>query len=174
MSNRKPATASKHSRSTKRAARSERTKVAARSQRTKQSLVRSPKENPLRVVGPSSEELSAARHNDSKQEARNRHHDVNQIVNQMMSGVPTKMRFDLPFATSNVQALQARLLGWAQANMQLAQANMQFAFEFSGRLVAIRSPFEIPGVIAEFTSKRIDIWRKYSQNMIEATVRRGG
>jgi hypothetical protein len=47
MRNRKPATASKHARSPK---------IAARAQRTKQAIVRSPKDNPLRSVAAGSAE----------------------------------------------------------------------------------------------------------------------
>src|SRR5258706_9409927 len=43
-----------------------------------------------------------------------------------------------------------------------AQANMQLAFEFAQRLATIRSPVEILSVIAEFTSKRIAMFQKYS------------
>ena len=43
-----------------------------------------------------------------------------------------------------------------------ARANMQLAFEFAQRLATIRSPVEILSVIAEFTSKRIAMFQKYS------------
>jgi hypothetical protein len=54
----------------------------------------------------------------------------------------------LSSANANVRAYQAKLL-------EIAQTNMQFAFEFAQRLATIRSPAEILSVIAEFTSKRI-------------------
>ena len=44
----------------------------------------------------------------------------------------------------------------------MALANMQFAFEFTQRLAAIRSPFDIFGITAEFTGKRIELLRKYA------------
>lgn len=169
MSNRKPATASKRSGSPKTAAKttaqSQRTKVAARAQRTKQSLVRSPKDD-SRHTAPSLAELPAAHHSGSEREAP-KVEQLSHEVNQMVRGADRKIGIDLPSATSTVRALRARFLGVAQANMQLAQANMQFAFEFSGRLASMRSPFEIPGVIAEFTGKRIEIVRKYSQSIVE-------
>ena len=63
--------------------------------------------------------------------------------------------FDFSSATANLQAYQAGLL-------DMALANMQFAFELAQRLATIRSPLEIFGVTAEFTSKRIALFRKYS------------
>jgi hypothetical protein len=62
-------------------------------------------------------------------------------------------------ATANVPAYQAKLL-------EMAQANIQFAFEFAQRLVTIRSPVEFPSVIAEFTNKRIALFRKYSKEWL--------
>ena len=49
----------------------------------------------------------------------------------------------------------------------MAQAHMTFAFEFSQRLATIRSPVEFFTVIAEFTSKRVAMFRKYSKEMAE-------
>jgi hypothetical protein len=47
---------------------------------------------------------------------------------------------------------------------------MQFAFEFAQRLAAIRSPVEYLSVIADFTSKRIDMFRKYSKEIAELST----
>jgi len=63
-------------------------------------------------------------------------------------------------ATANVRAYQAKLL-------EIAQANLQFAFEFARRLAAIRSPFEFLSVTAEFTSRRIAMFQKYSKELAE-------
>ena len=63
--------------------------------------------------------------------------------------------FDFSSATANVAAYQAKLL-------DMALANMQFAFEFAQRLAAIRSPLDIFGVTAEFTDKRIALLRKFA------------
>ena len=63
--------------------------------------------------------------------------------------------FDFSPATANLQAYQARFL-------DMALANMQFAFEFAQRLAAIRSPLDIFGVTAEFTGKRIALFQKYA------------
>jgi hypothetical protein len=54
----------------------------------------------------------------------------------------------------------------------MAQANMQFAFEFAQRLATIRSPVEFPSVIAEFTSKRIAMFRKHSTEMAKLSTER--
>jgi hypothetical protein len=56
--------------------------------------------------------------------------------------------------------------------LEMAQANMQFAFEFAQRLATIRAPFEFPSVIAEFTSKRIAMFRKHSTEMAELSSKR--
>ena len=72
----------------------------------------------------------------------------------------------LSSANANVRAYQAKLL-------EMAQANMQFAFEFAQRLAAIRSPIEFPSVIAEFTSKQIAMFRKHSTEMAELSTKRG-
>jgi hypothetical protein len=158
MRNRKPATASKHARSPK---------IAARAQRTKQAIVRSPKDNPLRSVAAGSTE-SPPKHNDSKQEAplvEDRATALQDDFSQMMRDNDSKKGFDFSSATANVQAYQAKLL-------EVAQANMQFAFEFAHRLTTIRSPVEFLSVIAEFTNKRIAMFQKHSTEMAELSTKR--
>jgi hypothetical protein len=76
----------------------------------------------------------------------------------------SKKGFDFSSVTANVRAYQAKLL-------EMAQANMQFAFEFAQRLAAIRSPVEFLSVNAEFTSKRMAMFLKYSKEMAELTKR---
>lgn len=44
----------------------------------------------------------------------------------------------------------------------MALANMEFAFEFTQRLAAIRSPLDMFGITAEFTGKRIALLRKFA------------
>jgi hypothetical protein len=157
MSNRKADTASKRSRSTK---------TSARAQRSKQALVKSREENRRRSVAPI--EASSANHGNPKHETPKRAEGVS----QMTSGRDLMKSFDFPMATSNVQVFQARLLGMTQTNMQFAQANMQFVFEFVQRLATMRSPFEVASVIAEFTGRRLEMFRKYSREMTELTVKR--
>jgi len=84
-------------------------------------------------------------------------HDV---VSQIMRDAGPKKGFDLFLVTANVQAYQAKFL-------EMAQANMQLAVEFAQRLAIIRSPFEIASVLAEFTSRRIDMFRKHAQEIAE-------
>jgi hypothetical protein len=159
MSKRKLATASKHARSPK---------IAARAQRTKQAIVRSPKDNPLRPVAAGSTESPPEPHNDSTQEAllvENLSTALQDDFTQVMRDNDSEKGFDFSSATASVQAYQAKIL-------EMAQANMQFASEFAQRLVAIRSPFEFFSVIAEFTSKRIAMFGKYSREMSELTTRR--
>ena len=142
MSKRKPALASKHA---------ARPKMAAKAHRAAQAIVRSPKDDPLRFVAVGSPEPSSERHNDSKQEAplvENPATASQDDRKQTTSDSGSKKGLVFPSATANVRAYQAKLL-------EMAQADMQLAFEFAERLAAIRSPVEFPRVIAEFTGKRI-------------------
>jgi hypothetical protein len=66
---------------------------------------------------------------------------------------------------TNVLAYQAKLL-------EFAQANMQFALEFLQRLTTIKSPVEFPGVIADLTTKRIAMLQKHSAEMMLCNVGR--
>jgi len=187
MSKRNPATASKHAHSPK---------IAAKAQRAAQAIVRSPKDRRLRSVGAGPTESLPKRHNDSKQEAPLVENPVTALqqeaplvenpvtalqqeaplvenpvtalqddCKQTMTDNDSKKGFDFSSATANVRAYQAKLL-------EMAQANMQFAFEFAQRLATIRSPFEFPSVIAEFTSKRVAMFRQHSKEMAELSTKR--
>jgi hypothetical protein len=159
MSKRQPATPSKHARSPK---------IATKAHRANQAIVRSPKASRLRSVAAGSTESPPRRHNDSKQEAplvENPATALQDNVKQTMRDNVSKKGFDFSSATANVRAYQAKLL-------EMAQANMQFAFEFSQRLATIRSPFEFLSVIPEFTSKRIAMFQKYSKEMAELSTKR--
>src|SRR6476660_2167909 len=128
MSKRKPATASKHARSPK---------IAAKAQRATQAIVRSPKVR-LRSVAADSAESSPKRRNDSKPVAplampvaplviENPVADKQEDFKKTMTVNSLSKGFDLSSATANLRAYQAKLL-------EMAQANMTFAFEFSQRL----------------------------------------
>jgi Phasin protein len=154
----KPATASKHLR---------RPKIVAKAQRTKQAIVRSSKNSSLRSVTEGSTELLPER-NDSPQEVslvQNPATAAQDDFKQTIRDNDSKSGFDLSSATANVRAYQAKLL-------EIAQANMQFAFEFAQRFATIRSPVEFLKVIEELTSKRIAMFRKYSKEMAELGIRR--
>jgi hypothetical protein len=134
-----------------------------RAQRAKQAIVRSPKDNPVRSVAAGSTESPPKLHDDSKQEALTVEYQAAALrgnLGQMMRDNDSKTGFDFSLATANVQAYQAKFL-------EMAQANMQFSFEFGQRLAMIRSPFEFFAVIAEFTDRRIDIFRKHSKQMAD-------
>jgi hypothetical protein len=159
MSKRKPATASKHAHSPK---------IAAKAHRANQAIVRSPKHSRLRSVAAGSTESPPERHNDSKQETplvvENPATVLQDDCKQTMTDNDSKKGFEFSSATAKVRAYQAKLL-------EMAQANMQFPFEFAQRLATIRSPVEIPSVFAEFTSKRIAMFQKYSKEMAELTTK---
>jgi Phasin protein len=152
MSKRKPATTSKRARGPK---------VAARAQRNKQAVVRSPKDSPRRSVAAGPTESPVNLHDDSKREAPLVESPAAALQDDFDEKIgnnnPTK-GLDFSLATANVQAYQAKLL-------EIAQANIQFAFEFGPRLATIRSPFEFFALIAEFTSRRIDMLQKHSKEM---------
>ena len=166
MSKRKPATASKHARSPK---------IAAKAQRATQAIVRSPKVR-LRSVAADSAKSSPKRRNNSKPVAplaipvaplviENPVTALQEDFKKTMTVNSLSKGFDLSSATANVRAYQAKLL-------EMAQANMTFAFEFSQRLATIRSPLEFLNVISEFTSKRIAMFGKYSKEMAELSAKR--
>jgi len=172
MSKRKPAKASKHTHSPK---------IAAKAQRAAQDAVRSPKDSRLRLVGAGSTESLPRRHNDSKQEAPLENPMTALQQEALLAEKPattlqddckqtmadndgSKKGFDFSSATANVRAYQAKLL-------EMAQANMQFALEFAQRLATTRSPVEFLSVNTEFTSRRIDMFRKHWKEMAELSTR---
>lgn len=166
MSKRKPATASKHARNPK---------IVAKAQRATQAIVKSPKVS-LRAVAAGSVKSSPKRHNDSKPVAApvvpvaplviaNPVAALQDDFKKTMTVNSLSKGFDLSSATASVRAYQAKLL-------EMAQANMTFAFEFSERLVTIRSPLEFVNVIAEFTSRRIAMFGKYSKELAELSAKR--
>ena len=159
MSKRKPATAIKHSRSPK---------IAAKAQRATQAIVRSPKISRLRSAGAGTTELAPKLPDDSQQEALLVENPVTvsqDDYKQTMTDSGSKKGTNFSLTTANVPAYQAKLV-------EMAQANMQFAFEFAQRLATIRSPVDFPIVITEFTSKRIAMFGKFSKEMAELSTKR--
>ena len=162
MSKRKPATKSKHSRGPK---------IAAKAQRVAQAVVRSPKANRrLPAVGAASTESHPERHNEEEAlvgDPMTVFHEARlepTAIQDEPNNDPTKGS-DFSSATANVRAFQAKLL-------EVAQANMQFGFEFVQRLATIKSPVEFLSVTAEFTSKRSAMFLKHSKEIAESGIRR--
>jgi hypothetical protein len=163
MSKRKPVLKSKHSRGPK---------MAAKAQRVAQSVVRSPKANRPRSIEAASTESLPERHNEQESSAG----DATAAFQQDARLEPatalqdersvTMKGFDFSPVTANVRAFQAKLL-------EVAQNNVQFAFEFAERLAAIRSPVEFLSVTAEFTSRRRAMFLKHSKELavLSAVVR---
>jgi hypothetical protein len=162
MSKRKSATA-KHAHSPR---------ITAKAQRAAQAIVRSPKNSNLRSGGAGSTKPPPKRHEESQDALLVEYPEL--LVESPETALETALQDDseqttdndskkgtnFSLANANVRAYQAKLL-------EMAQANMQFAFEFAQRLATIRSPVEFPSVIAEFTSKRIAMFRKHSTEMAE-------
>jgi phasin protein len=166
MSKRKPAIASKHTHSPR---------IAAKAQRASQAIARSPKDSVSRSVGAGSTEPSPEPHNNLEQDVVLAEHGAPLIKNPEVTvqNDPKQMMEDasktgvdfLSSASANVRAYQAKLL-------EVAQANMQLVFEFTQTLASIRSPAEFPRIVAEFTSKRIALFRKHSTELTELGTRR--
>ena len=155
MIKRKTESPSKHARSPK---------ITAKAQRANQVIVRSPKEGRLRSVAAGPTESPPKR----KQEASLGDNPMTAFQDdnkQTMKDIVSSKGFDFSSATANVRAYQVKL-------MEMTQADMQVAFEFAQRLATIGSPLEFPSVIAEFTTKRISMFRKYSKEMAELSTAR--
>ena len=65
-------------------------------------------------------------------------------------------------ATSNLAVFETRLA-------DIAQVNMRLAFEFAQRLTQIRSPFEFPSVLSEFTLRQIAVFQEVVSSMVLKT-----
>jgi hypothetical protein len=129
-----------------------------------------PKQDALLVEHPATalQPESPPKHNDPEQEAllvENPATALQDDCRRTMTDNESKKALDFSSAAANVRAYQAKLL-------EMAQANMQFAFEFAQRLATIRSPVEFPGVIAEFTNRRIAMFQKHSKEMAEFSALR--
>jgi hypothetical protein len=161
MSKRKPATASKHAH----------TKIVAKAQRATQAVVRSPKNS---IGDPGSTEPPVKRDKGSQRDAL-LVEDPELLVEKPETALQDHFKQipdnnltkepNVSLVNANVRTYQAKL-------MEMAQANMQFSFEFAQRLATIRSPVEFPSVIAEFTSKRIAIFQKHSIEIAELSTQR--
>ena len=150
MSKRKPATASKHARSPK---------IAAKAQRAAQAIVKSP-QVARRSVSEAAE-LARKPHRDAKPETPLAPETSGTAMEENVTHDKSMSKqFDLSSATANVRAYQAKLI-------EMTQTNMAVSFEFSQRLASVRSPVELFTVIAEFTGKRIALLGKQSKEMIE-------
>jgi hypothetical protein len=156
MAKRKATTSSKPARSPR----------AAKAQRTN-AVIRSPKPRRLSTVAADPIESNAQDHDDPKQEASIVERPATALQESLRPTMEPKLEkgFDFFSATATARAYQAKLL-------EVAQANMQFAFEFSERLAAIRSPVELPRVLEELTNKRIALFRKHSNELIELSMKR--
>jgi hypothetical protein len=162
MSKRKPATKSKHSRGPK---------IAAKAHRVAQAVVKSPKDKRLPAVEAASIESPSERHDEEKVllgDPMTAFHEVRlepaTAIQDEPNNDPT-IETDFSSATANVPAFQAKLL-------EVAQANMQFGFEFAQRLATIKSPVEFLSVTAEFTSKQSAMFLKHSKEIAESSIRR--
>jgi hypothetical protein len=158
MSKRKSST-SKHARSPK---------VAAKAQLAAHAIIRSPKDSRLHSARAGMSESPRKRPHDSQQEALLVDNPVTALQNdykQTMTDSDSNNWTNFSLANASVRAYQAKLL-------EMAQANVQFAFEVAQKFATIRSPAEFPSAIAEFTSKRIAMFRQYSKEMAELSTKR--
>ena len=156
MSKRKPAKASKQSRS----------KVAPKAQRARQAVVRSPKPRPTRTTAARSNEPLPGMLMDSPLEAAVLERPMPAlpfvespaIVSQGASQRTTRDDSTKPFEVFSAAAN----LGLYQTKLpELAQANMQLAFEFAQRIMQVTSPLEFPSLLSELTRKQFAIFQNF-------------
>src|SRR6185437_4794362 len=100
-------------------------------------------------------------HDDSKQEARSVENQPAALQGNCSQIMRDNKGFAFSLATANMLAYQASFLDMTQDNMHLS-------FDLVQRLATIRSPFEIPAIVAKFTKRRIDMLWKYSKEMAES------
>ena len=143
-------------------------KPTAKPQRATQAVVRSPKPHHLRAVAPASAKPSPMLQSRLEKPATARpvpekpmmaSDDASQGA--MKQNDLTKA-FNVFSATANVGAYQRKL-------PEIAQAYVQLAFQFAQRLAQIRSPFEMPAVVAELATKQLAIF----QNLVVPNHRIG-
>ena len=132
------------------------------------SAVKSSEDSLLHAEAAGSIESLPERPDDSKPEARlvkspatASRDDREQTMRQSDS----RKAFAFPSPTENVRACQAKLL-------EMAQADVRFAFEFAERLATMKSPAELPRVMAEFADKRIATLMDHSRELVELSTGR--
>ena len=163
MSKRKPARAATHAHNPR---------IPGKAQRAAQAGARSPKKTVHRSAGTGSIEPHA-RYDDSQRDHGETPESVVENTEVLVERTEAALRDDsdqmrdndstdrtrFSPAGASVWTSQAKLLGFAQANMRLS-------FEFAQRLATMRSPTEFPSVIAEFTSRGIATFRKHSRTRL--------
>ena len=161
MSKPKPAKSSKRARSPA---------IATRAHGKKQTVVKSARDNLardnlLRSVAARPIESSLELHDDPKEEAPKAEKQAAPIAVIPVQVGRSQMRgFDFASATGNMVAYQSKLL-------EMTQANVQIALDFSQKLSTIRSPFQFVDVLVEFTKRRADMLVKQSTEMAALTRR---
>ncbi|WP_426615764.1 Phasin protein [Bradyrhizobium sp. McL0616] len=150
MTKRKPAT-SKHTRGPK---------AVAKAQQAAQAIVRSPKASASHFIAADSNEPPAKRSRVSQEDTLIENLPTPETAFQVTESDSQREVDFLSSASANLRAYQAMLL-------KMAKANMQLAIEYAQRLATIRSPLELPSLVAEFTSKRIAMFREHSAEMVK-------
>ena len=150
-------------------------KVAAKAQRSHQAVVRSPRPSHVRLVaaGSNKTQFNAESASDAP------------LVEQAAAALPAvespsmaaqddsqrgmsdndpAKAFDLfpaaPHAAFHLFPASPNALAYLTKLPEIAQANMQLAFEFAQRFAQIKSPFEIPSVLSELMLKQFTIFQK--------------
>ena len=148
--------------------------MGAKAQRAAQAIVRSAKFRPSSDVTRSASAISKRHKNPKQMDQLTIPAAPLPIVNPvtalhddlplMIPDNSSRRGFDIFAAAAKVHAYQAKLL-------EVGQAHMNVAFEFSHRLAAIRSPLEFPSVIAEFTGKRIAMLSQHTKELVELSAK---
>jgi hypothetical protein len=159
MSKRKPGKASKPARSPT---------IAARAHGKQQAVARSAKDNLSRSVAAGPIDSPLEIRDDPKQEATNvqkqetldiERREAPISASPMQNGLGQMRGLASVSATGTMVAYQMKLI-------ELTQAHLQFAFDFSQKITTIRSPFQLADVIVEFTKRRAVMLDKQSAEMV--------
>ena len=121
----------------------------------------------IRLRSAAADSISPKDYNDPKQEAPIVESPAAALQDSLKQTTEPELTkgFDFSSATATAWAYQAKPL-------EMAQANMQFALEFAQKFAAIRSPVELFRVLEETTNERIALFRKYSNEMVELSMKR--
>ena len=135
-------------------------KATAKAQRASQAVVRSPRPKHVRLVAAASNESPPKPHHSGPDESMTSAPAVERptIATQVESQRTIRdddfaKAFDVLPAAANVGAYRPTKLP------DLAQANMQLAFEFAQRLAQMKSPLELPTMLSELMIKQFAMFQ---------------
>lgn len=132
--------------------------VTTKAQRASEAVVRGPKPRHSRSAAPASAELFPKLHSMPEAAVLERPATVSQgpTTPSQDNGQHTMKNSDVR-TTLNVLSVMANVGAYQRKLPEISQAYMQLTFEFAQRLARIKSPFEIPSVLAELATRQLAI-----------------